>query len=395
MTGTFFNPGPYGGFIAIIVAICGSYSIIHIGEYDKDKYIIALPGLAAIAGSIVLPASMSRAAWLGLFIAILLFIIINRCPVWVYLMQHKWALSLIIILSITFGTIGFMMKKDSALGRLHIWRIECRIIAKHPIKGTGPGSFPYEYGIEQANFFREKERSADIVRIAGCPEYAFNEYLKAGVELGVIGLILSFAITLICCVVLIRNNSPFGYGCMVLATFSFFSYPMSLWPFLFLFGMFITLTLRELLKSNEVKTFFTLLCIVICFMIMKGGSSQQKSFRDIYQQGYTMFVWGEYRGALELMERGAKMSSDPMFHNIMGRCYQALGEYQKAEDEYKLAHFMVPCRLYPLVLLQELYISQDDTLQANATLTQIRGMPINPQNNNMKRLLERAIDNAL
>ena len=56
---------------------------------------------------------------------------------------------------------------------------------------------------------------------------------------------------------------------------------------------------------------------------------------------------------------------------------------------------MVPCRLYPLVLLQELYISRADTLKAKAVFKQIKELPINPRNPNMKNLLERAEKNML
>ena len=118
-------------------------------------------------------------------------------------------------------------------------------------------------------------------------------------------------------------------------------------------------------------------------------------YRSLYRQGYALFQQEAYEEALPLLSEGASLSCDPMFHNIMGRCYEAIGEYKAAEFEYWHAHYMVPCRLYPLVLLQELYISQGEMQRADETLSRIKALPLNPKNANMKKLRERAEENAV
>ena len=62
------------------------------------------------------------------------------------------------------------------------------------------------------------------------------------------------------------------------------------------------------------------------------------------------------------MLQGAKYSSDPMFHNIIGKNYEALSDFETARKEYIFSHYMVPSRIYPLYLLMrmETKIGRDD-----------------------------------
>lgn len=74
MTGSFANPGPYGGLIAILLAILGTYVIQnHNAQKWYDKVLMILSYVSCVLCVIVLPASMSRAAWLALGIAVLVF----------------------------------------------------------------------------------------------------------------------------------------------------------------------------------------------------------------------------------------------------------------------------------------------------------------------------------
>ena len=67
MTGSFANPGPYGGLIAILLAILGTY-VIQNRNAPKwyDKAIVVLSSISCALCIIVLPASMSRAVWLAI-----------------------------------------------------------------------------------------------------------------------------------------------------------------------------------------------------------------------------------------------------------------------------------------------------------------------------------------
>lgn len=392
LTGPFNNPGPYGGFIAALMAVCISFCVLENGAGRFPTIVKWVAGVAATAGFMILPATMSRAAWLGLAVSMTVLILKNGVAV-KWLRSHRWILPILIIAFVTMSFAVFLMKKDSALGRLHMWRIESRIIAKQPVKGVGEGNFAYSYGMEQAAFFMEKERSMTSVRVAGCPEYAFNEYLGAGVEYGLGGLILSIILAAGCCIKLLRANNPLGYGCIVFSVFAFFSYPMSIWQFKLIAGLFLAASVSSCLKTGQWVPFAVFLVTIVCSAILSKRAHREETFRECYYEGYALFQDKAYAAAIPLLERGSRMSSDPMFHNILGRCHEALGEYDKAEKEYTLAHYMVPGRLYPLVLLQEMYIAQEDTLRAKAAYDAMARIPLNPDNPNMDKLRKRADSN--
>ena len=76
LTGDFRNPGPYGGFIAVMLAAI----LPAVSEYRKDKSLKhnALPllaGFASIIGIVLLPATLSRTALVAFGAAALLYIL--------------------------------------------------------------------------------------------------------------------------------------------------------------------------------------------------------------------------------------------------------------------------------------------------------------------------------
>lgn len=226
MTGTFANPGPYGGFVAISLAILGTY-VIQNRNAQKwyDKALVVLSSISCALCIIVLPASMSRAAWLALGIAVLVFGFEElRLADWIKKHKRLSVIASVIVLIAMTGV--FFLKKDSAIGRLHIWHMELRAIAEEPLTGHGKGTVLGVYGDTQAKYFAEKERSEIIMKVAGCPEYAFNEYLKIGVEYGIPAMMGIIAVLILLIVLLLKFRSPFAYGLIAFCVFAFFSYPL-------------------------------------------------------------------------------------------------------------------------------------------------------------------------
>ena len=63
LTGSFYNPGPYSGYLAMIFPVC-LYEWLKRKEHKKTiSYYIALFGMLLIL--CVLPAGMSRSAWIA------------------------------------------------------------------------------------------------------------------------------------------------------------------------------------------------------------------------------------------------------------------------------------------------------------------------------------------
>ncbi|MCM1502619.1 MAG: O-antigen ligase family protein [Bacteroidales bacterium] len=404
MTGSFRNPGPYGGFIAIMAAVTTVYTARHwkgfallihsfqsISRHGKNAsrciywtVFRAVPLILGIAASalciVVLPASMSRSAWLAFAVAMTVAGI-SEFGLWKWIRQNSVlaAVSGIAAISIIIGI--FFMKKDSALGRLHIWHIELLAMCDSPWHGTGSGTVLGTYGNRQAEYFAEKERSGTEIRVAGCPEYAFNEYFRIGIEHGIPAMLATVAVLIAAIIFMLKIKSVFAYGLTAFAVFAFFSYPLS--------------ALAESGHSDEEWRDVKYLSATEQYdeaaeEYGKLYGKWHSDYRFMYEYGYALHKAGRYSQSNAILAEGAGISSDPMFHNIMGKNYEALGEFCRAEEEYLLAHYMVPCRIYPLVLLMEMKAGLGRHEEAAEIGRRILDMPVNRKNRTMAGLVERA-----
>ena len=122
LTGSFFNPGPYCGYLAVVLPVCLWAAL----KFQKGMHYFAWICVGAIL--IVLPAGMSRSAWMAAVVA---------CG-WVYWTERiGWekakaaykryknaTIPFIAIVAILAGCAiagVYGMKRDSADGRLLMW----------------------------------------------------------------------------------------------------------------------------------------------------------------------------------------------------------------------------------------------------------------------------------
>lgn len=399
ITGSFNNPGPYGGFVAIGIAVASAWFVTRCSKKWSnyqffDKVLAVLSFIMILLGILVLPSTASRAAWLALAVS-LLVLLVKEFNLLEYIGNHRSlaAFSIIVILFCSAGV--FLLKPESALGRLHIWRIECLSIAEEPITGHGYGSTLGSYGTTQADFFKRKERSDLTIRLAGCPEYAFNEYLKVGVEYGIPVMTSFVAIVYLSIRSLLKRRSPLAYGLIVLAVFAFFSYPLSLWQFKAVGSLLIASAIPN---SGRLKyAGASALCAALTasvMLIINKPKPKENEFRQKYAQGYALHQEGQYIESNRLLKEGAAISSDPMFHNIIGKNLEAMGDYDSSEKAFLHSHYMVPSRLYPLVLLMEMNARQGKTAQAIKYADMAISLPVNKNNPNMSELHNRALSFA-
>ena len=443
LTGHFQNPGPFGGFVACVMAVAGAWVMRfpvkpgmteeRPGMTEAGRWMarieVGIRVLAWVAlgmGLIVLPASMSRAGWLALVVA--LGVEALRQPyVRSWLHQHRWAVPASCLAASALLAGAFFLKPDSALGRLHIWRMELRAIAERPWRGAGSGMGPWAYGETQEAFFREhlETVSPATIRVAGCPEYAFNEYLGVGVEHGLPAMVLFVLLIVSSIVVLHKVGSPLAAGLTAWAVFAFSSYPLAV-PQLRILGAVFVISaivsgLLMIPRKNVSISLAVLACVSVGLLlfdgrrspvkpgmrgetpgmtggiqgIIKGKVGMKEEFRMVYMEGYSLHQLGRYEESTEVLARGAMLSCDPLFEIIMGKNAEALGDYERAAKLYRKAHYMVPSRLYPLVRLMRLQVRQGRDGEALETAREIVAMPVNERNAGMVRLhgdAEKALD---
>ena len=403
VTGTFFNPGPYSAYLVVVFAIATAYIYKRRGLYCYPYFKRTMPirnilptgiylscCITFYATVIILPATWSRAAFVAYFAVLLVLL---------YRKHKRWMLWLVCG-SLLAGTLLYFVKQDSANGRVLMNTVSGRAIVESPWVGHGIGSFAHAFAESQADYFRINPESP-FVEVAGSPEYAFNELLQIGVEQGVIGMLCFSAIATGSLIVLLRRRSELGYGWLALLVFSLFSYPFSLQPFRIMAVVFVAYAAS--MASREKKTYRTgrkltdviivALCTASVCLILPRVKHKVKStsdwemisgyksmaFADDYAELYTtlndnpkfLFAYGKmlhemkrYNDSNAVLHDGIKVSSDPMFHVVIGNNYKALGAFKEAEEHYTRAFFQGPNKMYPLYQLLQLHIEVNDRIKA-------------------------------
>ena len=384
--------------------------------------------IAGALGIIVLPASMSRSAWAAFALALALWSL-SRAKFRNFIKARKLLLALAAAAAVIVAAGAFSLKRDSALGRFHIWGMELRAIADSPLVGHGSSYAMGSYGDAQAEYFESGQRSPEREKIAGCPEYAFNEYLHIGMDFGVPAM-LAFAVLLVFGImVLIRNNSALAWGLVTWATFAFASYPLSVWQMCLLPAVMLGAAVGSVLKNAGKRLKVIIMSTAVIVSIagisvwlpdafrkrdaekkwhdalkmasfgMEDGLENRlaplypeikHNYRYLYDYGYALHKSGQYEESNDILREGAAISSDPMFYNIIGKNFEAMGNFDAAVKCWRHSHFMVPSRLYPYILLMEMYDRRGDVDKAVEYARMILEKPVNERNVAMRELKERA-----
>lgn len=395
LTGSFYNPGPYSGYLAMVFPISLNewLNVRNIEKrtwIEQGKYYVALGVVLLIL--CVLPAGMSRSAWMAVIIS----------GLWVYGRHNSWGdrfkeisrkyrkrvipaiiVGGIVLMMAVYGL--FQLKADSANGRLLIWKVSSMAIAEKPFFGHGDGNFASAYGMAQENYFAKGEFLAKEELVAGSPEFAFNEYLQVAVEYGIPFLIVVILIIGFC---LWKGMTDKHISCCAgiisILVFGLSSYPLQIPGFAIAFYFLLAACV---VGSSRISTLFFILLIALlgsyyikfnhynackewtsCKMLYNisaypsAKEGYEKLYPDLKNRGAFLFEYGhclhklkEYNASTEILEEAIMHSCDPMILNIIGKNYQAMGEYEKAEEYLLRSTHRLPGRIYPYYLLAKLY----------------------------------------
>jgi tetratricopeptide (TPR) repeat protein len=415
-TGSFFNPGPYAGYLAVIFPMALYFMIRNnqvtltgqVGQLFRPAIINTVAiivkwtgGITCTAILLILPTTMSRASWLAA-IAGSTIVIYRHYSVYFqikkYCLQYKkkmWIVGFITIVFLFATFVGlYFLKKNSANGRLLTWKISLYAIAKHPF-GVGLGNFSGVYGDVQSAYVASGNANETEKYVAGNPEYGFNEYLQILTESGMVSFLLFLGIIVLTFRSMQRNKDWGSMGSLItLLVFAFFSYPFSILPYLTI--------LVFLLSANEYNNalfpkfpatrLLPRFIVFVCFLTTsfclyaqypvynayrqwhKGNlyyrSAMYKEAIVVYAKQYPylqdeirfLFEYAQslskseqYERSNKILHRATQISCDPMLYNVMGKNYQALKKYEPAEQCLKKAANLVPSRIYPYYLLAKLY----------------------------------------
>lgn len=378
VSGSFYSPAPFGALLAIGLVVAAA-SVIRLRKekalLSRIQYGLSLATL--LPAAIVLVSSRSRSAWVGLLVALLCLLLREtRFKEWI---RRRRAVAVVaVVLALVAGALMFRMKQDSAIGRFHLWHMECRAIAAHPWTGVGFSHVLKAYGDAQAAYFQEAERPEVFVRVADSPVHVFNEYLKFGMAWGIGGLLLSVAVAVWVVWRLFRKRSVLAYGALVYALFAFASFPLSVVQL----KMLGTLLLAVALVPERRTGWLTVLwgaAFCACLAMAVRAYPEERARRDaeriwrssllmeldadsasarlaplyaylkdnpryLYQYGCLLHETGAYQESNRVLQLGAERSCDPAFHTRMAENYVALGDLEAAEEENRQAYWLAPGR---------------------------------------------------
>lgn len=408
LTGSFFNPGPYSGYLAMGLPVC-----LHRWLIDKEqgkgwlplrdgkglqekvvggiKYILS--GGTILLILCVLPATMSRSAWLAAGISCLW---VYACHAgWGDKIRERWRLQRKRMITILIGAscvlllagyLLFALKPDSARGRLFMWKITCHAIAGK-LSGYGIDQFAAAYGNAQEAYFAAGDYEPWEERVAGSPEYAFNEYLQLTVEWGLPLALCLLAVVLLCLYIGIRKKRYGICGAVLsLMIFSFSSYPLQLPAFI----VTAVVLLLACVLGNSRWEWLGLAVIAGIIggarfkkdrdtgqacrewmnakMLYTAGAYEaaEKDYERLYpllknraaflfEYGHGLHKQQKFRASNRILIEAMQRSCDPMILNIIGKNCQQAGDCLAAEGWFIRSTHRLPGRIYPYYLLAKLY----------------------------------------
>ena len=347
LTGSFYNPGPYSGFLAMCLPLA-----LH--EWLKGKRIwkhVALVALVLML--VVLPSGMSRSAWLAALVASGYVLGMHYrekvCRYWKYFCVGGLLLAVL-------GVGVYHWKKDSADGRLLMWKVATLAVLDHPWQGVGWEHVAGAYGDAQERYFASGAATEQEEHVAGAPEYVFNEYLQVAMAWGVPAL-CGILLVVVGCFCLGHRGRMFGVcgGLLSLGVFSFSSYPFQFMEFMV---AFIALLVACLMRLRNVYLQVSALVIGIgvgLYLYDYREKHPMRKAHTMFERAHSLHKAGEWEASTEILKETMRISSDAMILNIIGKNCQALGEYREAEEWFIRSTHRLPNRIYPYYLLAKLY----------------------------------------
>ncbi len=354
VTGSFYNPGPYGCFIGCLLPLA---ACIYMGKGER-KWIKGLSGVYILTCALLLPGGMSRTGWIAAAIGIGIVVAGVYKKRLVLLAPGKKALLIGGLLAIVAagGYGAYVLKPDSADGRLLLWKIAAKATTYSPWAGVGWENVAGTYGDAQESYFSSGVATAHEEMLAGTPAYVFNEYLQIAIAFGIPAGIL-FAVSLVAAAIIYWRKVQYGLSGVTVAlmTVMFASYPLQFWEFKVLIGLVIAGAFL-MVGNKKAGIAVTLLYVGLwwCFCIKSRPVDISSEFNHA-QRAQRI---GRHEASNQMIMEFLAKTSDPMPLNIIGRNYQAMGVRDSAEYYFLRAAARVPNRLYPHYLLMKLYAEE-------------------------------------
>lgn len=304
----------------------------------------------------------------------------------------KW---LVLMVAFVVGTVClYYVKKDSADGRLLIWKCSLSMIKDKWLTGHGASGFQAHYMDYQADYF-ENHPDSPYAQLADNVQSPFNEYIHLMVNYGMVGLllfVLCISYLLYCYFKFPFDENKIAIYCWLsVGAFGFFSYPL-LYPFVWIILLYCTYLLTKenlinLLSRSSSRKKQIIALIVLCLSVYTGFQTYHRlqAERDwkkaisckpeyaicyypqlakvlindryfLYNYAVVLFENSCFEESFVVAQQCRKHWINYELEILLGDICKNLQKYQQAERYYLRASLMCPCRFHPLNFLYDLYL---------------------------------------
>lgn len=339
--------------------------------------------------------SESRAGILSMIIMVIVWGMLN-------VRIRKRIIILILIGIVLLTSMLYFCKKDSADGRILIWKCSYRMIKDRPLLGYGCGGFQANYMNYQANYFSLNPNSS-YAMLADNVNTPFNEYILLIVNYGIVGF--SFFLFLIYFLLRSYQRNPCmeskaALVCLIgIAVFSCFSYPLS-YPFVWVMIIFSIYTIfigaaypLNFFSYGQKAVFVIIISLIVSIWVSKNMINQffwakiarqsliidtrdilirynellpklKNDYLFLYNYAAVLNYIGHYYHSQQIAVHCCYFLSDYDLQLLMGDNCVKMQQYELAEKHYKHASYMCPVRFVPLYELMKVYQLKGDYFKA-------------------------------
>lgn len=402
ITGTFDNVAGFAAYLSMCFPLALYFGKSNLARERILGYVIG--GILFV----LIVLSGSRTGFVAIVVGCMMSFFRGR-RFWYHL--SIWNKLFCLILGILLFLGLYILRKDSANGRLLIWRCSWEMIIDKPLVGHGPGSFVAKYMDYQSNWLKEHPNDR-WVWLAGNVKHPFNEFLKIGTEYGVLGLIFIVGVCIWAWRLYKRSSDaeyPMWIGIAALSVCALFSYPLA-YPsvcMLLFFQLGIIGNKRsgmQFKQKYKIAMFGGMALFIFVFTIYWGKKEiewygivsesmkdRTESVLSDYQQLYpfmrenALFLYnygaelnkvGRWGESVKVMKECSLLLKDTDVQMLLADNYNNLGQFSLAEKAWTSAANMSPNRYFPAYQLFILYLKQNRQDEALKLAKNILRKPI-------------------
>lgn len=404
ITGTFNNPNISA--LAITASLPFFFNQI---KMKKRKILNFTISIFLISALFLLKC---RTAIIGAGIIITVFMLSGKNIHNHILKSSKKSLSIIIIGTICLLTVSgyhlYTFKKDSADGRILIWKIATEMIFEKP-GGYGYGLFDKNYNIAQEEYFssteistfEEKKNARHIIT-------GYNNYIEQSIEGGITGGLFMLSFYALFILTALRNKDipalSIAISSAVMSVFYSLTYTLPIWSILISYYAMTPERMSLAGKKENAFRYFAIVLIGItsCFwgifqcrafyaqaqikeIVRLSNHEKEKALKIAaeyspyistdwtYRRIYARLLTdtGAYDNALEQGKIALRYTEHPSIHFLIAEIHYKTGDKQNAEKHWKKISDMIPSDLRSRSCLLDLYINDDKQAQMKKTASEI------------------------